>query len=75
MFLCVCKAVRLSDAVDAAKSGFDSPDSMKQFFGLEEDDCCGRCAKHIDSFVARVRLELVRGEAKHVLATGVPVGV
>ncbi len=69
MFLCVCKAVRISDAVAAAKSGFNSPDSMKQVFGLEEDDCCGRCARHIDSFVARVRLELVRDKAKQGLTT------
>lgn len=67
MFLCVCKAVRISDAVAAANSGFNSPDSMKQVFGLEEDDCCGRCARHIDSFVARVRLELVRDKAKQGL--------
>ena len=68
MFLCVCKAIRLSDGVAAAKLGFDSPESMKQLFGLEGEDCCGRCAKHIDSFVARVRLELVRDEAKRGLA-------
>ena len=68
MFLCVCKAVRISDGVAAAKSGFNSPDSMKQVFGLEEDDCCGRCATHIDSFVARVRLELVREESTQGLA-------
>ena len=67
MFLCVCKAVRISDGVDAAKSGFNSPDSMKRFFGLEADDCCGRCATHIDSFVARVRLELVREGSKQGL--------
>ena len=68
MFLCVCKAIRISDGVAAAKSGFNSPDSMKQVFGLEEDDCCGRCATHIDSFVARVRLELVREESTQGLA-------
>ena len=67
MFLCVCKAVRIADGVAAAKSGFNSPDSMKQVFGLEEDDCCGRCATHIDSFVARVRLELVREESRQGL--------
>lgn len=69
MFLCVCKAVRIADGVAAAKSGFNSPDSMKQVFGLEEDDCCGRCATHIDSFVARVRLELVREESRQGLLT------
>ena len=67
MFLCVCKAVRISDAVAVAKSGIDSPESMKQYFGLEGDDCCGRCARHIDSFVARVRLELVRDKANKSL--------
>ena len=73
MFLCVCKAIRISDGVAAAKAGFDSPDSMKQVFGLEEEGCCGRCAEHIDSFVARVRLELVREEAKQVLVA-IPAG-
>ena len=67
MFLCVCKAVRVSDGVAAAKSGFDSPDSMKRVFGLDGDDCCGRCSRHIDSFVARVRLELVREESRQGL--------
>ena len=67
MFLCVCKAVRVSDGVDAARSGFDTPDSMKRVFGLDGDDCCGRCSRHIDSFIARVRLELVREESKQGL--------
>jgi bacterioferritin-associated ferredoxin len=73
MFLCVCKGIRLSDGVAAAKSGFDSPDSIKRVFGLEGEDCCGRCARHIDSFVARVRLELVREEVKQGMAA-VPAG-
>lgn len=66
MFLCTCKAVRVSDAVAAARSGFDSPEYMKQVFGLDDDECCGRCATHIDAFVARVRLELRRSDGARV---------
>lgn len=62
MFLCICKAVRVSEAVDAARAGFDSPESIKQLFGFDDEDCCGRCAEHIDSVTALVRLELRRRE-------------
>ena len=63
MFLCVCKAVRVSDAVAVAKRGYDSHDSFKEVFGLEDDDCCGRCASNMEAFVARVKLELFNAEA------------
>ncbi len=68
MFLCMCKGVRVSDAVALARSGFDSPETMKQVFGLEDDDCCGRCATHIDAFVARVKLEIRRTDGSLLVA-------
>ena len=62
MFLCVCKAVRVSEAVDAARAGFDSPESIKQVFGFDDDDCCGRCAGNIEAIVDLVRVQLARVE-------------
>lgn len=66
MFLCTCKAIRVSDAVEVARTGFDSPEYMKQVFGLDDDECCGRCATHIEAFVARVRLELRRADGGRI---------
>ena len=62
MFLCVCKAVRVSEAVDAARAGIDTPESIRRFFGFDDNECCGRCADHIDSVTALVRIRLQRAE-------------
>ena len=62
MFLCVCKAVRISEAVNAAKAGIDSPESISDFFGFDDDECCGRCATHIESVAARVQVELRKAD-------------
>lgn len=48
MFLCMCKEIRVSEAVDAARSGFQSPESIRTHFGFDDDECCGRCAEQID---------------------------
>ena len=66
MFLCICKAVRVSEAVDAARAGFDSPESIKEFFGFDDEECCGRCAKNIEAVTALVHLELKRRETAGV---------
>ena len=62
MFLCVCKAVRVSEAVDAARDGIDSPTSMRQYFGFDDDDCCGRCAEEIDQVADLVLVELRKSD-------------
>ena len=63
MFLCVCKAVRVSEAVAAAKAGINSPESLRDFFGFDDDECCGRCAVHIESVAARVQVELSKSDS------------
>ena len=62
MFLCMCKAVRVSEAVDAARAGVDSPESMRQYFGFDDDDCCGRCADDIDAVAELVHVELKKNK-------------
>ena len=64
MFLCVCKGVRVSEAVDAAKSGAASPESMIEHFGFEDGECCGRCARDIDALVVLVSGELEKSLVK-----------
>ena len=58
MFLCVCKTIRVSDAVDAAESGVDTPDSIRRHFGFDDDECCGRCADEIEDVAILVQVEL-----------------
>ena len=58
MFLCMCKGVRVSEAVEAARAGATTPDSMIERFGFEDDECCGRCARDIDALVVLVTSEL-----------------
>lgn len=58
MFLCVCKAVRVSEAVDAARAGVDTPARIRRHFGFDDDECCGRCAKHIESVAHLLQIKL-----------------
>lgn len=70
MFLCVCKAVRVSEAVEAAQDGIDTPESIRRHFGFDDDECCGRCAEHADSIAALVRIKLKRAERVPAPAVG-----
>ena len=68
MFLCVCKGIRVSEAVEAARFGARTPQSLINRFGLEDDECCGRCASDI------VRLtDLVNGELARTNTERLPV--
>ena len=62
MFLCVCKAVRVPEAVDAARAGVDTPDSIRKHFGFDDDECCGRCADRIEDVAALIQVELRKGD-------------
>ena len=61
MFLCVCKAVRVSEAVDAARAGVHTPESIRRHFGFD-DECCGRCAEEIDDLAVMVQVELCKSD-------------
>jgi len=70
MFLCICKAIRISEAVDAARSGVDTPALMRQHFGFDDDECCGRCARHIESVAQLVQVKLRQVDLTNAAATG-----
>ncbi len=52
MYVCLCKGLTESDVQQAARAGQVCPETLKMCFGLEDDDCCGRCAKNIYELVA-----------------------
>lgn len=70
MFLCICKAVPMSEAVDAARSGIESPESISEYFGFEDDECCGRCAEDIEQVAVLVQVELRKTERTGGLRAG-----
>jgi bacterioferritin-associated ferredoxin len=49
--MCLCKGITESDVREAGRAGFVMPSQLKCKFGLKDDGCCGRCAKHIHEFV------------------------
>ena len=51
MYVCLCKGLTESDVQEAALTGKVCPDTLKTCFGLEDEDCCGRCAKNIHELV------------------------
>lgn len=58
MFVCVCKGIRFSEAVETARSRGASPNQLIDAFGFDDSDSCGRCASHITRLSVRIRLEL-----------------
>jgi len=52
MYVCLCKGLTESDVQQVARHGKVCPDTLKACFGLEDEDCCGRCAKNIHELVA-----------------------
>lgn len=51
MYVCLCKGLTESDVQEAARAGKVCPDTLRMCFGLEDEDCCGRCAKNIHELV------------------------
>ncbi len=66
MYVCVCKGVTFSDAVEAAKTRGASPEALMKTFGFDDGDACGRCADHIAKISVLVRL--VMDKSKRDLA-------
>ncbi len=58
MYLCVCKGVRLSEAVESAKRRGCSPAELTQTFGFDDGDACGRCLSNIERISELVELRL-----------------
>ena len=58
MYLCVCKGVRLSEAVESAKRRGCSPAELTQTFGFDDGAACGRCLSNIERISELVELRL-----------------
>ena len=58
MYLCVCKGIRLAEAVEAAKQRGCSPDALTETWGFDEPNVCGRCLREIERISGLVELKL-----------------
>ena len=52
MYVCLCKGLTETDVQQVMRGGQVCPETLKMCFGLEDDDCCCRCAKNIHELVA-----------------------
>jgi bacterioferritin-associated ferredoxin len=51
MYLCLCKGLTESDVQRVCERVQVNPDTMVSALGLDDEDCCGRCARNIEEFV------------------------
>ena len=57
MYLCVCKGIKVSDAVELTRMGIDTPEALADAFGFNDSDSCGRCARYIHELARLVKIE------------------
>lgn len=58
MYVCVCKGVRFSDVIEAARFRGAAPEDLIEAFGFDDSDSCGRCVTQITKLSLMVRLKL-----------------
>ena len=58
VYVCVCKGVRLSEAVESAKKHGCSPDALTETWGFDDSDACGRCLNNVERISQLVELKL-----------------
>lgn len=52
MYVCLCKGLTESDIRRLAQSSAREAEALTTALGLQDDDCCGRCARNIEELVA-----------------------
>lgn len=52
MYVCLCKGLTESDIQRLSQSGPLQPDCLIAALALDDNECCGRCARKIEELVA-----------------------
>ena len=52
MYVCLCKGITESDVRRLGCDGILCPELLSATLGLDEESCCGRCARNIQELVA-----------------------
>ena len=58
VYVCVCKGVRLSEAIESAKRRGCSPEELTETWGFDDSDSCGRCLNNVERISEMVELKL-----------------
>jgi bacterioferritin-associated ferredoxin len=51
MYVCLCKGLTERDVKQAAQAIGTHPRALTCALGLDDEDCCGRCARDIEELV------------------------
>ncbi len=51
MYICLCKGLTESDVEQMGALGLIRPESLTRSLGLEDEDCCGRCANNLEELL------------------------
>lgn len=65
MYVCLCKGITESDVRKVGRGGVLPTDLLAAMLGIDEESCCGRCARNIQELVALAASET---EALHLAA-------
>ncbi|WP_447973353.1 (2Fe-2S)-binding protein [Nitrospira sp. Kam-Ns4a] len=52
MYVCLCKGLTEADVRQAGRAGHVDSTALVKKLGLDDDECCGRCARNIHELVA-----------------------
>lgn len=52
MYICLCKGLTESDIRQVGQAGIVEKEKLVELLRLNDDECCGRCVRHIEDFVA-----------------------
>ena len=58
MYVCLCKGIKLSEAVESAKRRGCSPEALNETWGFDDADACGRCYSHLGRIAQTVAIKL-----------------
>jgi bacterioferritin-associated ferredoxin len=57
VYLCLCKGITEAQVKRLAQAGTSTVEGLIVVLGLEDDECCGRCAEDIEEFVELAKQE------------------
>jgi bacterioferritin-associated ferredoxin len=64
MYVCLCKGITESDVRRITLAGVSTAEELVASFGLEDEECCGRCAKNIYELVSIATGNRICGSSK-----------
>ena len=51
MYICLCRGLTESDIQQVGQAGIVEAERLVEVLGLNDDECCGRCARDIQELV------------------------